>query len=77
MQTHHEHFIVSAKGFFHINLDLLGSVSDQNFMRIEIFLKFHFDFQMLVACTTFLVILIQFEASNKEIQSMTSEMESG
>lgn len=27
MQVHHEQFIISANGFFNINLDLLGSVT--------------------------------------------------
>lgn len=30
MQCHLERFAISAKGFFHVNLDSLGSVSEKN-----------------------------------------------
>lgn len=53
MQCNHGRFIITANGFFNIDLDLLGS--------------------MFITCLAYLVILIQFETSNKEIQTLATE----
>lgn len=41
MQVHHEQFSITASGFFHVNLDLLGSVMRNN---SESFFKCQKDF---------------------------------
>ncbi|XP_055326596.1 gustatory receptor 23a-like [Sitodiplosis mosellana] len=52
LQVHHEEFLISAKGYFNINLRLMGS--------------------LLASSSTFLIILIQFEESYQNIQSILS-----
>lgn len=69
LQVHHERFFISANGYFHIDLNLLGSVCVLWMMKTVRNIKLELiSFQILATSTTYLVILIQFEHSNKEIQ---------
>lgn len=79
MHAHHAPFVLTAHGFFNINLQLLGSVTHKKhsifFMIRQELVDFIILFQMLAASVSFLVILIQFELSNKKIQALSTAID--
>lgn len=72
MQVHHEPFLISANGFFHIDLKLLRSVS--RILNVLVHLLDDFFFQIVLTSITYVVILIQFDVSNKDIEAMSHEI---
>lgn len=71
MQVYHERYCITANGFFDIDLNLLGSVLRILNIDLHCALK---KYKNSLIFATFLLILIQFEESYRELQLISKPL---